>query len=414
MIDSVMGPGASDAESRVFAAYLKARLFAALGGLLLNVTIAMLNGWPRGPVVMVPLTVLSAHAILAVNRPPQSAAGVLGFDILVVAGVAAFSGAPLASISAVAMMWVLATVMTRGHQRVALGVWTLFAIPTAHVIGGVIVEDLPLIQQRRVEIAAVAFFGFATVSLINSLLRQMRLIETERAALAASKDEFIASVSHEIRTPLTGVIGLSAELRDNHASYSDAERAELQALIATQSSDVAAIVEDLLVVSRMESGQVRIVTETASIHDSVDEVVRSLQLGASFDVAAVSDVVVMADQRRLKQIIRNLVTNAMRYGGPEKSITVGSDRGWGTVAVTDNGAGIAADRREVMFAPYARGGSEPQVHGSIGLGLTVSKMLAELMGGTLTYDYVEGLSIFELRIPLVGSRTRVVDSLPTN
>ncbi len=106
-----------------------------------------------------------------------------------------------------------------------------------------------------------------------------------------------------------------------------------------------------------------------------------------------------ADAGRLRQIIRNLVTNALRYGGPNVSIEAHNGGGVAVVNVTDDGSGIPPADRQRIFDPYFRAHNMPSQPASVGLGLTVSRQLAELMSGELTYEYRDGVSKFSVQLP---------------
>jgi len=107
-----------------------------------------------------------------------------------------------------------------------------------------------------------------------------------------------------------------------------------------------------------------------------------------------------ADPIRVRQIIRNLLTNARRYGGPEVEIKVVAEGGMACLKVRDNGVGIDADDREAIFERFRRAGNGSHGTDSVGLGLSVSRSLARLMGGNITYDHVAGWSEFRLSLPL--------------
>jgi signal transduction histidine kinase len=106
-----------------------------------------------------------------------------------------------------------------------------------------------------------------------------------------------------------------------------------------------------------------------------------------------------ADPIRVRQIIRNLLVNAWRYGGLEIRVALEERDNWAQVHVTDDGPGIPPEDRERVFEPYERAHHRFGQPASVGLGLTVSRQLARLMGGTLTYEYENGWSKFSLSLP---------------
>ena len=218
--------------------------------------------------------------------------------------------------------------------------------------------------------------------------------------LIEAKDEFVASVSHELRTPLTAVVGLAQELRDRGETFSAQERSEFVDIIASQSTEVGNIVEDLLVAARADIGKVSISPRPMNLLTEVESTVGALDEREKERVEILGRrVLAWADPTRVRQILRNLLTNAVRYGGEHIQVEVGERDGMSVVSVSDDGEGIAPSERENIFRPYHHGRGEQSQPASVGLGLTVSKQLAQLMGGELTYRYEEIQSIFELSLP---------------
>jgi PAS domain S-box-containing protein len=214
-----------------------------------------------------------------------------------------------------------------------------------------------------------------------------------------SKDRFLASVAHELRTPLTAVVGFAHELQDTSGVYSDDERKEFQDLIAFHSSELAHLIEDLLVWARADIGEVQIRPTVLDLGRCVAECIEAMpDVEIPFDW--VSDQVLgYADPSRIRQIIRNLVTNAVRYGGPDRRIRIMSEGAWSIVEVSDDGPELPEDRRETIFAPYSRGELSASMPGSIGLGLTVSRTLARLQGGDLMVVREDGRNAFRVAVP---------------
>jgi PAS domain S-box-containing protein len=230
-----------------------------------------------------------------------------------------------------------------------------------------------------------------------------RRAQEELENLIRSKDELIASVSHELRTPLTVVHGLAQELDTDWMAFSVSEQKEFISLIAQQSAEVAHIVEDLLVAARADIGKLPIHATTVDLLEQVERAARTVP---DLDIAIeqIGDIppVAHADDARVRQVVRNLLSNAQRYGGSIVVIRcgVGDRSAW--IEVVDDGDGISMDEVPKVFEPYQRAHSAEGQPLSVGLGLTVSRKLAELMGGALTYRYSDERSIFRLELPLAG------------
>lgn len=219
------------------------------------------------------------------------------------------------------------------------------------------------------------------------------------ADLVRAKDEFIATVSHELRTPLTAVIGLTTEMAGTEIPAD--EQKELMGLVADQAQEMYNIVDDLLVAARAEMGTVTVETTDVDLFAELTAAVEGV--GIDIDCPSEDDCPrVKADPSRVRQILRNLLTNAQRYGGPECRIVAGSSGDLAWLEVRDNGPGIPPEHADRIFEPYVTGNIGAS--GSVGLGLAVARQLAELMGGSLTYEHDSSESVFRLRLPLVETR----------
>ena len=232
-------------------------------------------------------------------------------------------------------------------------------------------------------------------------LTEIRVNQRSLERLIADKDRFIASVSHELRTPLASVLGLSDELHNSWDSFDEPEIRQLLGIIADQSSDLASLVEDLLVVANTEMGSLAIHPERTDfdhlVNDAVEELVRSATLPRSIEVTGTARMA-QVDPVRVRQVVRNLVTNAVRYGGDNIRMELGR-HDFPYLRVIDDGTGIPPDERDCIFDPYHRATGQEAKLGALGLGLTISRQLARLMDGDLTYDYRDGESIFTLTVP---------------
>ena len=216
--------------------------------------------------------------------------------------------------------------------------------------------------------------------------------------LAEAKDRFIAAVSHELRTPLSAVVGFSAALRDAAGSFSAEEIAEMAGMISAQSREVADLVDDLLTAERAASGNLTITTAPTDLEAELKSVVDMLPEPLPIDVNTAA--LVMADGLRTRQIIRNLLTNATRYGGPNVKIEIDVHEDMGRLTVMDDGMGVLGIDEDKIFDPYYRSRTDIAQPDSVGLGLAVARQLARLMSGDLVYRRQDSWTRFELRLPL--------------
>ena len=225
-----------------------------------------------------------------------------------------------------------------------------------------------------------------------------------------SKDELIATVSHELRTPLTTVVGLSSELTDSFDDFDKEEARDLLRMISDQSVEVATIVEDLLVAARAESGSLKVNTEPVDVHLEVRATLRGLEIEEEVDCHTVGIVATAAaDSGRVRQIVRNLIVNAKRYGANPVRVIVRNDGDAVAIEVRDHGEPIPMEEREAIFERYYRARQKPGLTASVGLGLTVSRELARIMGGDVTYHH-DGESVFTVTLPRSATESAAVAS----
>lgn len=239
---------------------------------------------------------------------------------------------------------------------------------------------------------------FTVVDVSEHRREERRMEET-----IESKNRFLASISHEIRTPLTAIVGFSQVLEDD-SEMSDTDRVLIVTSIVQQAREMSDLVEDLLVAARAESGHIQVDVTTI---DVVEQIGHTLDAGGSFTTEVDFEpnsgpVDAEGDPARIRQIFRNLLTNAERYGGSNVSMSVSSGDGWVDVDVVDDGDGLPPEEWENVFQLYHRA-HEGGRHESLGIGLAVSRQLAELMGGSLTFGREDGLSIFRLRLPAAAN-----------
>jgi signal transduction histidine kinase len=271
--------------------------------------------------------------------------------------------------------------------------WTLTVQPTA--------SALRAVGPRNQWLAIVLGLGLSL--LLATTAHQMRLRRREREEIeqlqrvSTDKDRFLAAVSHELRTPLTVVIGLAHELADRDGRFEDEERATLLAMIGEHSEEAGAIVEDLLVAARTDIGKLVTYPEAVDLAETVTAVVEESSL-PSFRFVG-DPGVAWADPQRVRQITRNLLTNAVRYGGPNTEVRFATNLDVVTVTVADDGTPIPAAEEQRIFDPYTSAHENGAQLGSIGLGLYISLKLATLMDGDLTYRHDGSHSLFELRLP---------------
>lgn len=251
-------------------------------------------------------------------------------------------------------------------------------------------------EMLRWGLPLLLLLGIAVTVVVIRLQRRSQLLD-EAERMSEAKNEFIASVSHELRTPLTPVVAFSHELRDRIHEFSNEEVVEFAGTIATASDEVSAIVDDLLTAARIDAGALAINSEVVDLESLLEHALISADRPEEIRINVEGSV--CADRGRLTQIIRNLVSNARRYGGHTVEITNQTIGDQVLIVVADSGPGIPSDLSDQIFEPFRSAHQLNGLPASVGLGLTVSRRLARLMGGDLTYMRDEGWSRLNLTLP---------------
>lgn len=220
---------------------------------------------------------------------------------------------------------------------------------------------------------------------------------TDKMDAQKEKDDFIATVSHELRNPLAAMLGLGQELADHYDSFTDDDRREMAQMIARQADDASWLIEDLLVAYRHDLSHVSVTPQEFDVTKEIERVLEVVDHPIGIEVVQGSPRL-LADPRRTRQILRNLVSNAMRYGGDEIQVSIATAGDRLEVKVQDSGERIPHADVERIFRAYERGRG-PSHSASVGLGLNVARRLARLMDGDLTYRYESTWSSFVLSLP---------------
>ncbi len=227
-------------------------------------------------------------------------------------------------------------------------------------------------------------------------------LKAERRVLQA-KDEFISNISHELRTPLTSIYGFSEVLIEQGLIDPD-EAQTLISVINSESAELNRMVEDLLTVARDDAGEIAYSVEDFDVAAEIETVTRPLlRSGTQVEVAAQS-VMVRADLLRTRQILRNLLSNAQKWGGPDIYVTSHASRGGAVIAVADNGDGVPPDTERRLFGRYMHEGDSALTTGTVGLGLAVVRILARGMGGSIRYERDKNWTRFVLEVPLAETQ----------
>jgi CheY-like chemotaxis protein/CHASE3 domain sensor protein len=236
-----------------------------------------------------------------------------------------------------------------------------------------------------------------------------RATELERAN--QYKSEFLANMSHELRTPLNSSLILAKILADNRTGNLTPEQIKYAQTISSAGNDLLAIINDILDLSKIEAGKVELAPESVVVARILDDLSRTFQpvaqnkgLGFEIDLAPGAPPQLETDSQRVGQILKNLISNALKFteaGKVTLRVFAGAHK---TVCfdVTDTGIGVSEHQREIIFDAFRQAdGSTHRKYGGTGLGLTISRDLARLLGGDISVVSTPGTgSTFTLTLPL--------------
>lgn len=244
--------------------------------------------------------------------------------------------------------------------------------------------------------AIVAYFIIVRRQIREAGLKMDARLRAERE-LGVAKDEFIAGISHELRTPLTSIYGFSEYLLENEILDPD-EAMELLALINKDSAELSRMVDDLLTAARLESNALRFTYEYVDLRVESEGAIGAMTR-AGADVHITGDVLAWADPVRVRQIVRNLVSNAIKHGGPSVGIYLEEVDDRTIITVSDNGEGLSPAIEQHLFDRFVHDGVETLLTGSVGLGLSIARSLAQTMGGEIRFVRAGGWTNFEVSLP---------------
>lgn len=249
------------------------------------------------------------------------------------------------------------------------------------------------ITERKQNESELQTFHEKLQELVTERTADAEAAKNEAISANKAKSEFLARMSHELRTPLNAVIGFSELLRMQFDKDKKEHRQADQ--ILTAGKHLLTLIEEVLDLSRIDSGNIHINIEPLDIDPLVRETVdfvqnQSEQRGITIELSDYTGLMVHADAVRLKEVLLNLLSNAVKYNRENGAIRIFCDTDDETVIVniSDTGPGLTNEQISHLFEPFSRLGAElTEVQGT-GIGMTISKQLVELMHGTISVTSV--------------------------
>jgi signal transduction histidine kinase len=240
----------------------------------------------------------------------------------------------------------------------------------------------------------LAAFSLVVVFFSVRLVRQAQAREAKARDEAEEarhiKNDFVAMVSHELRTPLTSIAGFAETLATSWRQLSDSEVDEFLGYIRKQSHYLGDLVEDVLVIPRLEAGRLRFRPEVFDLGQLVHDVANLLFPSGGGREAAVSlpiGVRMQADSKRVQQVVRNLLENARKYGGDQVLVEGFAHGEQYVLVVSDNGPGVPDGSAHQIFDHFEQlSKGDARSSSGIGLGLPIARRLARAMGGDVWYE----------------------------
>jgi signal transduction histidine kinase len=279
------------------------------------------------------------------------------------------------------------------ERLVALGLHSELVSPLlvgARTIGMLSLSRQPVDAFTEDEVELVALLG----RLVATAVQNIRAYEAERHTveelrrLSALRADFVSLVSHELRSPMAAVIGAARTLQDRWRSLTPEQREAFLALIGDETNRLAALIGDVLDTSRIEAGTFSYSFTDVDLGRLVEDAVATAAVGQDavrLRASVASPLpAIRGDRERLRQVLSNLIDNAVKYSpeGGEVEVQARPENGRVRISVTDHGPGIPHEQQRLIFEKFGRAdvsGSKP----GTGLGLFIARSIAEAHGGTL-------------------------------
>ncbi len=303
---------------------------------------------------------------------------------------------------------------------IRLGYRSVLAVPLLrddHLLGGLVVnrESAGEFSPQVIELLKT-FATQSALAIQNArLFREIEVKSRELETASRHKSEFLANMSHELRTPLNAIIGFSEVLAERMFGEVNEKQAEYLADILESGRHLLSLINDILDLSKIEAGRMELEPSDFDLPTAIDNTLtlvreralrRTITLGRTVDDRL---GMIHGDERKVKQVLLNLLSNALKFTPEGGQINVRAEMRDGTaeISVTDTGVGIAPEDQEAVFEEFRQVGSAAKKAEGTGLGLAISRKFIELHGGRISVTSQVGSgSTFTFWLPLAFGEHR--------
>ncbi len=291
-------------------------------------------------------------------------------------------------------------------------------------------------EELRVQQEELRTINAELMEKASQLEEKNQAIEEARAAISVKanelevtgkyKSEFLANMSHELRTPLNSILVLARILKDNKTENLSNDQIKYASVIFNAGNDLLTLINDILDLSKIESGKMDIQNENVKVSEILkdvsmlfNEMAMNKKISFTTTATGVADII-YTDKTRVEQVIKNLLSNAFKFtsenGKIAVNVTPGKQAETISFHVKDSGIGIPESKQKVIFEAFQQAdGSTSRKYGGTGLGLSISRELAALLGGSISLESTPGVgSEFTLTLPVKATQVTTIDEdVPT-
>ena len=248
------------------------------------------------------------------------------------------------------------------------------------------------------EVDLLATFGTLIAAFLERAIEQGEL-----RRLNELKSQFAALASHELRTPTAAIYGAVWTLDERESQLPLEQRAELRRMLSQQSKRLFELVENLLDLSRLEADSIRIAPTRILVAERLGAIIDAMSEGGTVRLDAPCDLPAVVDAQAFDRIVSNLLSNAVRHGGPPVLVSARRSDGELWVTIEDRGRGVAEEFVGSLFERFTRGPTDSSE--GAGLGLSIAQSYARAHGGTLSYEPAEPHGARFRLVLRIGERT---------